>query len=83
MNIYRYQFAAACPINDAQIIYQLTIETTHMIHVEHIVTFAALHKTGFHEDLADKFYNKFRGRQTMTAHHHGVNIETIRGKSDV
>lgn len=79
MNIYRLKFIAACPANGEQIAYSLEIETTEMIRVEHLTTAAALHKTGFHEQIADDFAKRFSGRQVMKAHHHGVNIETRRG----
>jgi len=79
MNIYRYQFTAACPNNSRQIVYQLCIQSKDMIHVEHIVSFAAQYPKVFHEDLADALHEKFGGRQTMVAHHHGVDIETVRG----
>lgn len=80
MNIYRRQFVAACPNNGESIIYQLSIEAgDRMIPVEHIVTATALHKKGFHEAIADELFERFGGRQVLKAHHHGVDIETIRG----
>jgi hypothetical protein len=79
MNIYRYQFTSRCPNNGVVIIYALTIESQDMIHVEHIVTAAALHGTAFHEAIADSLYARFNGRQTLVAHHHGVDVETRRG----
>jgi hypothetical protein len=79
LNIYRHKFIAACPANGAQIAYELVIETDKMIHVEHITTAAALHKSGYHEEIADDFAQRFGGKQTMKAHHHGVDIETRRG----
>lgn len=79
MNIYRHKFICACPTNGQQIAFELEITSTTMIHVEHIVTAAALHKTGFHEDLADHLHKALGGSQVLRAHHHGVDIETIRG----
>jgi hypothetical protein len=78
-NTYRYQFVSHCPNNDKPIIYSLEIETESVIQVEHIVTAAALHKRAFHEAIADDFHKRFDGRQTIRAHHHGVEIETRRG----
>lgn len=33
---------------------------------------------GFHEEHADKLLALFGGKQTLVAHHHGTDIETIR-----
>jgi hypothetical protein len=79
MNIYRYQFVSHCPNNDRPIIYSLEIETADVIHVEHIMTAAALHETAYHEEIADDMHERFQGRQIIKAHHHGVDIETRRG----
>ena len=79
MNIYRYQFVSHCPNNQLPIIYSLEIETDEVIHVEHIVTAAALHDSAYHEEIADDLHERFKGRQTLKAHHHGVDIETRRG----
>jgi SRSO17 transposase len=78
MNIYRHQFVSHCPNNDKPIIYALSIETDGVIQVEHIVTAAALHKRAYHEAIADDLHARFGGKQVMTAHHHGVDIETVR-----
>lgn len=79
MNIYRRQFVATCPNNGEAIIYSLTIEAgDRMIQVEHICTATALIKQGFHEQIADELHRRFGGRQVLRAHHHGVDIETIR-----
>ena len=80
MNINRYtrQFIAACPNNGEQIIYVLVIEKAAPIMVEHIVTATQMIRKGFHEAIADGLYAQFGGRQTLRAHHHGVDIETIR-----
>jgi hypothetical protein len=79
MNIYRRQFVAACPNNNESIIYNLAIEAgSRKIPVEHIVTATALIKVGFHEEIADELMRRFGGRQVLRAHHHGVDIETIR-----
>ena len=79
MNIYTRQFAATCPNNGESIIYNLRIEAGEkVIQVEHIVTATALIKRGYHEQIADELHGRFGGRQTLRAHHHGVDIETIR-----
>lgn len=78
-NTYRYQFVSHCPNNDRPIIYSLEIETAEVIHVEHIVTAAALHESAYHEEIADDLHERFKGRQILKAHHHGVDIETRRG----
>lgn len=79
MNIYRHNFVCACPNNGFAIVYSLQIETDRVIYVEHIVTAAALHKQAYHEAIADDMHARFGGRQTLKAHHHGVDIETRRG----
>lgn len=79
MNIYTRQFVADCPNNGQPIIYSLRIETVgRMIQVEHIVTATTLIKRGYHEQIADELHRRFGGRQALRAHHHGVDIETIR-----
>ncbi|WP_186013781.1 hypothetical protein [Burkholderia gladioli] len=78
-NIYRYQFVSNCPNNDRPIIYSMEIETDEVIHVEHIITAAVLQKTAYHEEIADQMHERFKGRQVIKAHHHGVDIETRRG----
>jgi len=83
MNIYRHQFVCHCPNNSLPIVYELQIETTETIMVEKITEECAKEKSAFHEKLADKFLSIFGGRQILKAHHHGVDIETIRsGVSD-
>lgn len=79
MNIYRYQFVTTCPVNGEQIIYKLEIQVGSKILVEHIKTACALHKSGYHEDIADDLHQRFGGLQTITANHHGVDIESKRG----
>jgi hypothetical protein len=50
-----------------------------MIPVEHIVTATGMIKKGFHEEIADQLHTQLGGRQILKAHHHGVDIETVRG----
>ena len=77
-NTYKYQFSCGCPNNDRDVIYSLVIEHDEMIMVEDIIT-ATRGRNSFHETLADFLHEKFGGKQTMIAHHHGVDVETIRG----
>lgn len=76
MNIYRYTFAAECPVNGETIIYSLQIETGRQIYVEHIKTACALHASGYHEPIAADLHARFGGDLTLRANHHGVEIET-------
>ena len=78
MNIYRHTFVAECPGNSQPIVYTLTIEASRMIKVEHIVTACALIKRGYQEEIADQLHKQFGERQSITAHHHGVDIKTVR-----
>ena len=80
MNLYTYQFIAACPTNGEQIVYTLDITSEHMIHVEKIKTACALHRHGYHEAIADSLADMFKNcLQVLKANHHGVQIETMRG----
>lgn len=81
MNIYRYRFFCHCPNNGQIIEYSLEIHHTEMVQVEHIVKACALHKNTFHEAIADALVARFGGYQILKAHHHGVDIETWRGKT--
>lgn len=76
MNTYRYQFAALCPENGEAIVYTLEIRKAQRILVEHIKTACALHRSGYHEDIAADLHARFAGELLLTANHHGVNIET-------
>lgn len=78
-NIYRYQFIAECPNNGKPIVYSLTIKTEKTVMVEHITTACSMIRRGYHEDIADNLHKALGGRQLITAHHHGVDIETHRG----
>lgn len=79
MNIYRHQFTCRCPSNGQAIIFDLCITSDKMIHVEHIVTAAAMQEKAYHETLADHLHQTLGGQQTLKAHHHGVDIVTYRG----
>jgi hypothetical protein len=79
MNIYRHQFIVACPANSKPIIYDLEIRSERMIYVEKIVIACALWKSEYHERMADHLAQQFPGtHQVLKAHHHGVDVETIR-----
>jgi hypothetical protein len=81
VNIYRQRFAVSCPVNGESVHYRLAIETTRKIMVEDIQKALAEveGKAAFHEDIADALFAKLGGfRQTLTAHHHGTDIETVR-----
>lgn len=81
MNIYRHNFYSTCPVNGAVIAYQLEIRTPgDVIKVEHIVTACQMHPRAFHEAIADDLFERFGNVQVLRAHHHGVDIETIREK---
>lgn len=85
MNIYRQKLTAPCCNNGLTVIYKLRIETTETIMVEDIqaacIEAAAIPKP-YHENIADFLYDRFAGRQTIRAHHHGTGIETRRGWDD-
>ncbi len=81
MNIYRHRFAARCPNNGQAIIYDLEIQSDRPIYVEKIVLACQLWQSGFHEKIADALAYQFPDtRQFLRAHHHGVDIETVRGE---
>lgn len=77
MNIYTQHFRATCPMNNCTVDYRLRIESMRTIMVEDIQV-AVSSLEGFHEDHADKLLALFGGKQTLVAHHHGTDIETIR-----
>lgn len=78
INVYHTTFMAACPNNGIQISYDYTIETQAMILVEDIIEEVRGIDAGYHEAIADRLYRRFEGRQTLVAHHHGVDIRTLR-----
>lgn len=77
MNTYTQHFRATCPNNGRSVDYVLVIESPRMIMVEEIQKAVGALK-GYHEDFADKLLAKFGGRQTLTAHHHGTDVQTTR-----
>ena len=75
---YRHEFRSTCPVNGQQIAYRLTVEANDPIQAERIVAACAGHKMAMHEEIAADLARKFHGtRQTLAAHHHGVDIETV------
>lgn len=82
-NTYRYRFVSDCPNNGMPIQYTWTLETISMIQVEDLMAAAAEYSAAYHEQIADALAAKFIGRHTLRAHHHGVDIETVRiGEKD-
>lgn len=78
MNKYTQRFSALCAANDNPVDYVLTIETHRTIMVEDIQAKVATFTRGYHEDFANELAAKFGGRQTLSAHHHGTDVETSR-----
>lgn len=80
INIYRHRFVCKCPNNSLPIIYYLEVQSKDLIHVEKIVIACQLWQTEYHEKIAEGLASQFPNtRQILTAHHHGVDIETHRG----
>jgi hypothetical protein len=80
MNTYTYSFTRHCPNNELVISYSLTIEAHHTIMVEKIVrTVKRLPYRAYHEEIADTLAVLLPGVQTLRAHHHGVDVMTVRG----
>jgi len=81
MNIYTTRFFARCPINGARIEYIWKIENpdaANALLAEDLIDAASLIDRGMHEEIADTLFREFGGKQTLTADHHGVCIETVR-----
>ncbi|MBB3193966.1 hypothetical protein [Roseateles terrae] len=78
MNRYRTTFFADCPNNGIRIQYHLEIVTGQLIKVEDILAATAAITRGYHEEIADQLLQSLGGAQTLTATHHGVEIETTR-----
>jgi len=83
VNTYRSEFFATCPTNGMRIKYALQIKTIKTIRVEDLISVMDSIDQKYHEDIADEFCIRFGGMQTITAEHHGVQIETLRGAVDV
>jgi hypothetical protein len=78
MNIYQQVFTARCARNKRRVKYTLTIESHDTVMVEDIQRAVAKFETGYHEAFADRLFERFGGKQTLSAHHHGTDITTIR-----
>jgi hypothetical protein len=78
LNKYTVRFAAQCPVNGVWVNYELVIHTGNVILVETLLDVVHSMRSGFHEEIADQLLAKFGGTQVLTAHHHGVDIETTR-----
>lgn len=80
-NTYHTKFRATCPNNGVAINYDLVVESRQTIMVEEIVSEVEAIGSGYHEVIADRLYRRFGGRQILVAHHHGVDITSIRSGS--
>jgi hypothetical protein len=83
-NVYRQRFTAPCCNNGLVVIYDLELEIAgdEFIMVENIqaacIEVQKIDKP-YHENIADYLFERFGGKQTIIAHHHGTDIETRRG----
>lgn len=77
MNIYRQKFTAVCPNNGRKVDYRLELRASVVIMVEDLQA-ATVGRTGYHEAIADELFALFGGSQSLSAHHHGTDIETVR-----
>ncbi len=77
INEYTYDFISECPVNGKLINYRLVIRSETKILCEHIETRCALHRKGFHEDIAADLKKAFPGDQKLTARHGQVQVKTI------
>lgn len=85
MNAYSIEFISHCPTNGVRVKYALRIDTDAMLSVEMLLAEVEAIEAGepaFHEDIADRLAARFRGRHLLKAHHHGVDIETMRDGVD-
>lgn len=81
LNIYRGWFTARCPNNGKRITYNFELHLRRRVLVETIIAYCDnLTAPAYHEAIADKFLNRFGGFQIIRASHHGIEIETHRGK---
>jgi hypothetical protein len=80
MNTYETTFFSSCPINHAQIRYELTIKTKDLIMVEDLLEEVRSLNDMLHEDIAEYLLDTFGGEQRLYAIHHGVVITTERGQ---
>jgi len=78
MNIYEHRFCVTCPNDSKTIHYMLRIETESVVMAEAIEDACRLEPTAYHESIADTLFQKFGGKQTITARHGAVDITTVR-----
>lgn len=78
MNTYSTEFFSYCPSNDVRVHYKLVIQTKAVIIVEDLLAELRNQHRNYHEKIADELHEKFGGKQTLTAFHHGVLIESTR-----
>ena len=78
MNTYTTEFFAFCPENNIRVHYKWAVETKQTLKVEDLIDAVTLAQRGYHEEIADQLYKEFGNKQTLTAFHHGVLIETTR-----
>ena len=79
MNIYEVSISSLCPINGRPVDLHIRLETQNVVMVETLLSFLEDIKNNLHEELADKLYKKFGGKQVVKGFHHGVWITTERG----
>ena len=78
MNRYETKFRNKCPVNSIVIDYYLVIEHDRKILVEDLTECLSKMMPSYHETIADYLVDKFGGKQTLRAMHHGVLITTER-----
>jgi hypothetical protein len=81
VNSYTLMFFSRCPLNGSRIEYTWKIENPancNALLVEDLIDAVGLLDRGMHEEIADTLFREFGGKQTLTANHHGVQIETVR-----
>ena len=78
LNTYRYTFKCDCLVDGKTIWYTLEIKTLDQLMVEDIIGFSP-DGPSIQESIADKFYARFGGEQTITGTHSGVEVVTHRG----
>lgn len=66
-------FARRCPVNDAQDLYELRVETSRTVAVEDILaSVAALPEKAFQEEITVMLAARLGCRITTTGYHSGV-----------
>lgn len=82
LNKYSTVFYVRCPNNQKKIRYNLTIRTSSVIMVEDLTSKVSAYKEQHHEAIADDLLRSFGGHQILIAHHHGVDIKTVRSSNE-